>query len=154
MYISPFPLSLLSSSCFTLSDTNKSCTDITGSASSTSALLSVYDVFGFAPQTLQGADILATTLGVRVVVPDFLDGRYAQGSWYAPTASVADKKEQGEFMGFVTTWDKFVPKVKEVVEGVEGVQKWGGYGLCWGGKVGFGFPARSSFMVGLKMEGD
>jgi dienelactone hydrolase len=110
-------------------------TDITGSAASTSALLGVYDIFGFAPQTLQGADILATTLGARVVVPDFLNGRCAQGSWYAPTASEVEKKEKGDFMGFVFRMENFVPKVKEVIEGVERVQKWGGYGLCWGGKV-------------------
>ena len=32
----------------------------TGSTSATSAILVVYDIFGFFPQTLQGADILAT----------------------------------------------------------------------------------------------
>ncbi|EHL03589.1 alpha/beta-Hydrolase [Glarea lozoyensis ATCC 20868] len=109
----------------------------TGSSNSTKTLLAVYDIFGFAPQTLQGADILATALNIRVLIPDLLNGRYAQGEWYAPSAGEAEKKAQGEFMGFVMGWDAFVPKMKEVMEaaGTGEGKVWAGYGLCWGGKL-------------------
>ena len=49
-------------------------TDVTGNLSSKKALVDVYDIFGPAPQTLQGADALATALDVLVVVPDFFKG--------------------------------------------------------------------------------
>jgi hypothetical protein len=37
----------------------------------------VYDIFGPASQTLQGADGIATALGALVLVPDLLEGKYA-----------------------------------------------------------------------------
>lgn len=33
----------------------------------------VFDIFGFWPQTIQGADIISSQLGVKVVMPDFFD---------------------------------------------------------------------------------
>jgi hypothetical protein len=56
---------------FPLSHTNPP-PDITGSQTSTKAIVDVHDIFGLAPQTLQGADLLATTLNAVVLVPDFL----------------------------------------------------------------------------------
>jgi hypothetical protein len=49
-------------------------TDVTGNLSSKKAIVDVYDIFGPAPQTLQGADALATALDILVVVPDFFKG--------------------------------------------------------------------------------
>jgi hypothetical protein len=60
------------------------------------ALLS-YDIFGFFPQTLQGADILAHGDNERqyqVFMPDFFDGEPADISWYPP-----DNKEKEEKLG-------------------------------------------------------
>lgn len=57
----------------------------------------IYDIFGFFPQTLQGADILAhgdKEHHYQVFIPDFFDGKPADISWYPP-----DTKEKGEKLG-------------------------------------------------------
>ncbi|KAI5307831.1 hypothetical protein KEM55_007291 [Ascosphaera atra] len=48
-------------------------TYVTGPADATDAILMVYDIFGFYPQTQQGADILATSDAehkYRIFLPD------------------------------------------------------------------------------------
>ena len=37
------------------------CVDVTGPANATKAILYIYDIFGYFPQSLQGADILSTS---------------------------------------------------------------------------------------------
>lgn len=54
-------------------------TDVTGSSSATKAIVDIYDIFGFAPQIIQGADALAAALGAVVFIPDLLEGNYAKG---------------------------------------------------------------------------
>lgn len=54
--------------------------DITGSQTSTKAIVDVSDIFGLAPQTLQGADLLAAALNALVLVPDFFKGEPIQGA--------------------------------------------------------------------------
>jgi len=113
-------------------------TYITGSPDTKKALVGIYDIFGFTSQSLQGADLLATTLDIQVLIPDFLGGRFAQREWYAPTATDADKKEQGEFMTFAGSWPSHITKVNELISAYtssSNITAWGGYGLCWGGKV-------------------
>lgn len=71
-------------------------TYVTGDKDSKQAILIVYDVFGFKPQIHQGpfsshlgssradrigADLLASQ-GFAVYMPDFLDGDYAEASWF------------------------------------------------------------------------
>ena len=69
----------------------------TGPKDAKSAILVVYDIFGFFPQTLQGADILAhgdEERPYQVFMPDFFEGSPADISWYPP-----DTKEKGEKLG-------------------------------------------------------
>lgn len=69
----------------------------TGPKDAKSALLVVYDIFGFFPQTLQGADILAHAdkeHQYQVFMPDFFDGKPADISWYPP-----DNEEKGKKLG-------------------------------------------------------
>lgn len=57
------------------------------------------DIFGFFPQTLQGADILAygdKEREYQVFMPDFFDGKPADISWYPPDTDDKGKK-LGEF---------------------------------------------------------
>jgi hypothetical protein len=71
--------------------------DTTGDKKAAHGILVIYDIFGFFPQTLQGADILAAgdhERPYRVVMPDFFDGHPADISWYPP-----DTKEKGEKLG-------------------------------------------------------
>ncbi|KAK5148812.1 hypothetical protein LTR04_000474 [Oleoguttula sp. CCFEE 6159] len=113
----------------------------TGPSSAKSALLVIYDIFGFFPQTLQGADILAHSdqeHQYQVFMPDFFEGKPADISWYPP-----DTKEKGEKLGefFKTTAAppktvERVPKVvKEINEKYSSIQSWGVVGYCWGGKI-------------------
>jgi hypothetical protein len=58
--------------------------DVTGPSTASSAILFIYDIFGYFPQTLQGADILATSdkdHQYLVVIPDFFDGTPADIAW-------------------------------------------------------------------------
>jgi hypothetical protein len=57
----------------------------TGPASAKHAILIIYDIFGFSPQTLQGADILSHADDehhqYQVFVPDWFRGSPADQSW-------------------------------------------------------------------------
>ncbi|KAF2083303.1 carboxymethylenebutenolidase [Saccharata proteae CBS 121410] len=113
----------------------------TGPSSAKHAILVIYDIFGFFPQTLQGADILATSDKERqyqVFMPDFFEGKPADISWYPP-----DNDEKGQKLGqfFQTTAapPKTVPRVPKVVQEINkkvgGLESWAVLGFCWGGKI-------------------
>ena len=62
-------------------------TYVTGPSSAKSAILVIYDIFGFFPQTLQGADILAHQDKERpyqVFMPDFFEGEPCNIPWCCP----------------------------------------------------------------------
>ncbi|OTB08376.1 hypothetical protein M426DRAFT_19047 [Hypoxylon sp. CI-4A] len=116
-------------------------TYVTGPADADKAILSVYDIFGFFPQTIQGADILAasdTEKKYQVYVPDFFNGKPAPIEWYPPTddekKANLDKwfKEQG-------MWPKHLPRVEGLLEAAQArnpnIKSWGVIGYCWGGKM-------------------
>jgi dienelactone hydrolase len=112
--------------------------DITGSRTATTALLAIYDIFGNTPQTTQGADILAERLNGLILIPDFFDGNGAKPEWF-PTDTI---ERHGLLMDFVVrkaNWTeaaKGMPDLLKVYrEFFPGVNRWGAYGLCWGGKV-------------------
>lgn len=110
----------------------------------------IYDVFGFFPQTLQGADILATNdkqWQLRVYMPDFFEGGVADISWYP-----ADTQEKGELLDnfFQTKEDLPEPisKVSKVMKELKSlnpqITNWAVVGYCWGGKVGAIAPRKDS----------
>jgi len=112
----------------------------TGPATAKQGILVIYDIFGFFPQTLQGADILAYTDKDRpyqVFMPDFFEGKPADISWYPP-----DNKEKEEKLNtfFKTaaappkTLSR-IPKIIEALSTTKGVEKWAILGFCWGGKI-------------------
>jgi len=116
-------------------------TYITGPKNAKSAILVVYDIFGFFSQTLQGADILAHAdkeHQYQVVMPDFFHGHPADISWYPP-----DTKEKGEKLGqfFQTSAapPKTLERIPKVLEQVQSqrpdIKEWGIVGFCWGGKI-------------------
>lgn len=114
--------------------------DITGPSTATRAAITIYDVFGFCPQTLQGADRLAQLLGDTLVfVPDFLQGNYVQPDWLPPDTP----EKQKLFMDFRNGPGALEPNVAALVKLRKEVgEKWPAVdehvavgGLCWGGKV-------------------
>ncbi|KAH8774106.1 dienelactone hydrolase [Hyaloscypha sp. PMI_1271] len=113
-------------------------TYVTGNLSSKKALVDVYDIFGPAPQTLQGADALATALDILVVVPDFFKGSPMLGEWFT---SPTEESEQLKTAFFGKAFD-FPQATKDLLEFTAAakskwsqVSSWGAFGLCWGGKV-------------------
>jgi len=127
-------------------------TYITGSPDSKKAIIDVYDVFGLASQTLQGADLLAAAVGALVFVPDFLKGEAAKEEWFTSKDPAAAKEKAAffELLGL----DENVKKLTDFLEVAKGewkgVESWGAFGLCWGGKIAV---LASGPGTGLKVSG-
>ncbi|OGE47839.1 hypothetical protein PENARI_c036G09081 [Penicillium arizonense] len=117
-------------------------TYVTGPESASKAILVVYDIFGFFDQTIQGADILATSTDqkYRVFMPDFFEGSPADISWYPPTTD-EHKEKLGNFFSTKAAPPKTLSKIPGVVaEGNKlapggNFQSWSILGFCWGGKI-------------------
>lgn len=112
--------------------------DVTGPAGATRAVITIYDAFGFASQTLQGADRLAEHMGdTLVLVPDFLEGDYARHEWIPPNTPEKQKSFQ-DFIGGPANIPKTVKRLVRVrgalAERYPGVDEHVAVGgLCWGG---------------------
>ncbi|KAJ9635388.1 hypothetical protein H2199_008391 [Coniosporium tulheliwenetii] len=113
----------------------------TGPANAKRALLIVYDIFGFFPQTLQGADILAFSDSehpYQVFMPDFFEGQPADISWYPPDNEDKGKKLGAFFKGPAAP-PKTVERIPKVVKLLQDkdphIEAWGIVGYCWGGKI-------------------
>ncbi|KAI9820583.1 MAG: hypothetical protein M1827_004952 [Pycnora praestabilis] len=125
---------------------------ITGNESSKRGIITVYDVFGPQPPTLQGADRLSSHLDALVLVPDFFKGKAIELSIF-PIDSDEKKQRAQKFMAEQANPEVNVGVLKEVtIEAKEkwrGVEGWGSLGLCWGGKLvalasGPGTPFKAS----------
>ncbi|KAL8873529.1 MAG: hypothetical protein Q9174_001010 [Haloplaca sp. 1 TL-2023] len=115
----------------------------TGPSTATSAILIIYDIFGYSPQALQGADILAHAdqhHQYKVFMPDFFKGNYIAHGTFPPDTE-EKKKTLGDFFAGPAEPGKNAGKVPEIVKGLQGrdegknVAKWGSVGMCWGGKI-------------------
>ncbi|KAH6663739.1 Alpha/Beta hydrolase protein [Halenospora varia] len=114
-------------------------TYVTGPAGAKAAILIIYDIFGYFPQTLQGADILATSDKnhyYQVFMPDFFEGEPADIAWYPPVTD-AQKKALGEWFPHRTppTGVAKIPKIINDIQLKYGKKQWAAVGFCWGGKV-------------------
>lgn len=116
-------------------------TYVTGPSTASKAIFVIYDIFGYFPQTIQGADILSTSdkdNQYQVFMPDFFEGKPADISWYPP-----DTDEKGKALGnfFQTsaappkTAEKVPTLVKEIQAKYPNIKTWGAVGYCWGGKI-------------------
>ncbi|KAK5942222.1 hypothetical protein PMZ80_006177 [Knufia obscura] len=111
---------------------------------SSSGILVVYDIFGFFPQTLQGADILSgehhseASRKFQIFMPDFFEGKPADISWYPPDTDEKGKK-LGEFFNTTAAPPKTVERVGKVMQELKAknpdIKNWGVLGYCWGGKI-------------------
>ncbi|KAI0114601.1 hypothetical protein F4776DRAFT_638173 [Hypoxylon sp. NC0597] len=114
-------------------------TYVIGPQSPQRAIIDIYDVFGLAPQTLQGADRLSTALNALVIVPDFFGGVYVQPAWLPADTDekkAAFAKFQREQAAIPENVEKLIEVRKAAGEKWPSVgDRWGVFGLCWGGKV-------------------
>ena len=63
---------------------------MTGPEDAKKGILVIFDIFGYFPQTLQGADILATSddhQKYKVVVPDWFNAQPCPIEWYVSVNS-------------------------------------------------------------------
>lgn len=99
------------------------------------------DIFGFCPQTLQEADILAYSNNnhpFQVIVPDFFNGGPADPSWFILTANPSDQAKIEVFIETHATSTltlKRIPGIVNDTTNTKGVTEWGALRLCLGGKV-------------------
>ncbi|KAF9892667.1 hypothetical protein FE257_001069 [Aspergillus nanangensis] len=113
---------------------------VTGPEDATRGIIAVFDIFGYFPQTLQGADILATSDNhhkYKVFLPDWFNGQPCPSEWYPPDTE-QKQKDLGEWFG------KNMPqgaatKLPDYVAALNtaypSITSWGLIGYCWGGKV-------------------
>ncbi|RMX98948.1 hypothetical protein D0868_09804 [Hortaea werneckii] len=113
----------------------------TGPKNAKSALLVIYDIFGFFPQTLQGADILAhgdKEHQYQVFMPDFFDGSPTDISWYPPDTEEKGQK-LGQFFSTAAAPPKTLERIPKVLQQIQSerpdIKEWGVVGFCWGGKI-------------------
>ena len=114
-------------------------TDITGPrTAATKGIFVVYDIFGYFPQTLQGADILSTQLNALVVMPDFFNGEPCDVSVVPPDTEEKKAKLNNFFAttaDLATNRERIAKSLGALKGGFPGVEKWAVVGYCWGGKV-------------------
>ncbi|ORY29567.1 Alpha/Beta hydrolase protein [Naematelia encephala] len=96
------------------------------------AILFVYDIFGFSPQILQGADLLASQ-GFRIVMPDFLVGKYATAELFAPGHEAERDAYFSGFPGSLPSQSKPVADVAKYLKAKHSAV--GVIGTCWGYKA-------------------
>ncbi|KAK5052494.1 hypothetical protein LTR84_002358 [Exophiala bonariae] len=113
------------------------------SADVTTGILSIYDAFGFFPQTQQGADIVSAGLtsagGATVVfMPDFFNGNAIPLAWY-PSDTPEKLAAVMDWFHNVALPDNHVPRVAGILVAAErlypNIKTWGLLGYCWGGKM-------------------
>jgi len=112
---------------------------VTGPEKSANAIVSVYDIFGFFPQTQQGADLIASTLRTTVYMPDFFEPKEPFPTSRHPPKDDADKQALQDFFGpdgaanpraNIQKLLKFAETLK-----ADGFKSVGAYGFCWGAKI-------------------
>ncbi|KZT57047.1 hypothetical protein CALCODRAFT_496717 [Calocera cornea HHB12733] len=107
-----------------------------GNKASKVAIISVMDVFGFAPQTVQGADLLSTS-GAYVVLFDPFDGKPLAADVFMPPQTPEKQQAIQEFFSTLGAPGPAAVKVAEIVAELKGkgVEKIFLIGYCWGAKV-------------------
>lgn len=115
-------------------------TYVTGPADADKGIIVIFDIFGFFDQTVQGADILATSddhQKYKVLMPDWFDGDAAPIEWYPPDTEEKQKKLGAWFgaHGPQTTAAELPEYLKAVQAKNPSIKSWGLLGFCWGGKV-------------------
>ncbi|KAK3365250.1 hypothetical protein B0T24DRAFT_429785 [Lasiosphaeria ovina] len=115
-------------------------TYVTGPGDATKGIIYIYDIFGYFDQTLQGADILATSdhhNQHKVFIPDWFKGEPCPIEWYPPNTP-EKQKNLGNFFAKnspPSVASKLPDYVKALSAENPSIKSWAVLGTCWGGKV-------------------
>lgn len=116
-------------------------TYVTGPSKATTALFLVFDIFGYFPQTIQGADILAHSdkeHQYQVFMPDFFKDEPLSIDDFPPDTD-EKKARLGKFFKEKASPPDTVSKIPSLVKAAEkynsAITTWGVMGYCWGGKI-------------------
>ncbi|KAK4453491.1 Carboxymethylenebutenolidase [Podospora aff. communis PSN243] len=114
-------------------------TYVTGPHDATKGIVVIYDIFGYFDQTIQGADILATSSDqkFKVFIPDWFAGNPCPIEWYPPDNEDKQKKLGAWFGGNPPNGaaERLPGLVKALEAKYPSIKSWGVFGFCWGGKV-------------------
>ncbi|KAK3299636.1 Alpha/Beta hydrolase protein [Chaetomium fimeti] len=117
-------------------------TYVTGPATATKGIISVYDIFGYADQTVQGADILAygdESHQYKVFMPDWFKGNPCPVEWFPPDTEEKQKNVGAFFSNPDNAPQAIAAALPEYVKALElanpSIKSWGLIGYCWGGKI-------------------
>jgi len=111
-------------------------TYFTGPTDTGKTILLFFDIFSFAPQTIQGADIMAASTNSLVIMPDFFKGETLDHSLYPPKSD-EDMKKIVEFVNTTANPQKRLDEAIDIAKVLnkDGKTKLGAMGFCWGGKM-------------------
>jgi len=112
---------------------------VTGPEKSDNAIIAVYDIFGFFPQTQQGADRIASSMKTTVYMPNFFEPKDAFSISKFPPKSDENKAALQAFFGpdgaaFPPSNIGKLIKFAEALKS-DGYNHVGAYGFCWGAKI-------------------
>ena len=111
---------------------------------SINALFILYDIFGYSPQILKGADILAQQYSI--VMPDFWQGRPAPLDWMPMDGGLPQEDKMDEFCNGPGETQKTLRRINELMQAMKSkwpeAEDWGLVGYCWGGWVSGRPPPR------------
>ncbi|KIM71412.1 hypothetical protein PILCRDRAFT_830347 [Piloderma croceum F 1598] len=112
---------------------------VTGPEKSDNAIIAVFDIFGYFPQTQQGADIIASSLKTTVYMPNFFEPKEPFPTSKHPPKSDQDKADLQAFFG--PDGAAYPPaNINKLVQFAQllksnGSKSVGAYGYCWGAKI-------------------
>lgn len=126
---------------------------VTGPKTSDKVVVCIYDIFGYFPQTKQGADMIAESMQARVLIPDFFEPEEAWPAEPFPPVTESERKRLGEFFNTTAGQDKANKKLKKLGETLKGdnARKIAVYGLCWGSKVAINVSGETSLFDAIAM---
>ncbi|KAI0385156.1 hypothetical protein F5Y04DRAFT_206610 [Hypomontagnella monticulosa] len=115
-------------------------TYVTGPNDATKGIISIFDIFGYFPQTVQGADILATSdhsQSYKLFMPDWFNGEPCPIEWFPPDTEEKQKNLGAFFQK--NSPPSVAAKVPDYFKAVSAkhpqITSWAIMGFCWGGKV-------------------
>ncbi|KAL7270949.1 hypothetical protein RUND412_006326 [Rhizina undulata] len=121
----------------TYEELNGMKTYVTGPRDAKTGILVIYDAFGFFPQTIQGADIIASA-GHLTIMPDFFLG----GALHPSDLPIDTPEKQAKLEKFRTgpaAQPTNVLAVHNLYPTLQSqfpeTKRWAVIGYCWGGKI-------------------